>query len=470
MRRPRSLFWTLTGSIVGILALTAVLQTFFVVAVFEPIARGRQAARAQDFVEEIVPEVIEAVALGRAEGIPQLLARYQRLADGFGLVYEKADGTRVLPRRMGRRAQFRDPLSPDGPPPHGRRGRFDPSRLEEIARAPVVIDGADLGTVVAVRPDRGLSFPRLVPLRVLFALPAALLAALLGGMWIFRRLQRRLDRLESQALHVAEGRLDARIDAPGDDELGQVARQLNAMTESLASARAELESADAQRRRLLADITHEISTPLTSIRGYAETLLDSEVSVDAGERERYVREMLHAAERMNVLVTDLLDLARLEAGGIELQLEDIDLALLVHHSLGRHRSAFERAGLELVEEPAEGPVVVRADGLRLEQVVDNLLNNALRHVPAGHTVTVGAAVDVGQAELVVRDDGPGFPEEALPHVFERFYRAEGSRSTPGSGLGLAIVREIVLRHGGQITAENLPAGGACLRVRLPLSD
>lgn len=468
--RPRSLFWSLTGSIVGILILTAVLQAVFVLAVFEPIARARQRAQAEDFVAEIAPEVAAAVSEGRARAVPSTLGRYQRLADGIFLAFEGTDGKRVLPGSFGRRGRHGGPseLRERPRPRHG--PPLDPARAREIARAPVQVGGATVGSVVAFRPDIGLSLTRWIPVRALLTIPAALVAALLGGIWIFRRLQLRLERLEGQARAVAAGDLDARISDPGDDELGQVGRQLNDMTASLAHARAELRASDEQRRRLLADITHEISTPLTSIRGYAETLLDENVSVDDRERERFVREVLHAAQRIDTLVSDLLDLARLEAGSVDLVREEIDLKMLVHHTVERQRVPFERAGLRLVEKAGERPVAVRGDGLRLEQVVDNLLLNALRHVPSGCTVAIGVSREDQHAILEVEDDGPGFPPEALAHVFERFYRAESSRSTPGSGLGLAIVREIMLRHGGDIAADNCPSGGARIRARLPLAD
>lgn len=467
--RPRSLFWSLTASIVGILVLTAILQAVFVLAVFEPIARARQKVQAEDFVAEIAPEIATVWDRQQPRAVSTLLGRYQRLANGIVFIFEDGDGERILPRSFGRRSHREGPPGLEGRSRRGPGPPFDPARVVEITRAPVIIEGEAVGAVVAFRPDVGLSLTRIIPVRALLTIPAALVAALLGGMWIFRRLQLRLERLERQARAVAEGELDARIPDPGDDELGQVARQLNEMTATLARARSEIEASDEQRRRLLADITHEISTPLTSIRGYAETLLDDEVDVDDEERARFVGEVLHAARRIDLLVSDLLDLTRLETHGVELARAEIDLSQLVHHTLQRHHTPFQRAGLRLVENSAGGPAVVRGDGLRLEQAVDNLLLNAMRHVPAGGTVTVGVHREQDFALLQVEDDGPGFPPEALPHVFERFYRAESSRSTPGSGLGLAIVREIVLRHGGEVTAENRSSQGARLRARLPLA-
>jgi two-component system sensor histidine kinase MtrB len=299
--------------------------------------------------------------------------------------------------------------------------------------------------------------------------PVSLIAAALGGMWIFRRLQRRLNRLGEQARAVGEGDLDARIDDPGEDEIGQLGHQLNAMTGKLATARERVETMEAERKRLLADITHELSTPLTSVRGYAETLLDDQVPVDEATRARFLEDIRRAGERMQLLIDDLLDLSRLEGGASELHLEEIDLAALVHHSVERHRSRFEQVGIALAGPASAGALPARIDGRRVEQVVDNLLANALKHVPAGGRVEVALKPESGQIALSVADDGPGFPEDALPRVFDRFYRADSSRSTPGSGLGLAIVKEIVARHGGRVRAANRPEGGAVLTVQFPVS-
>jgi signal transduction histidine kinase len=239
------------------------------------------------------------------------------------------------------------------------------------------------------------------------------------------------------------------------------------MTENLATAREQVDAMEGERKRLLADITHELSTPLTSVRGYAETLLDDVVEVDAEQRAEFIEEILRASERMGLLIDDLVDLTRLEGGAGELDTERLDLTALVHHSLERHRPRF--GGVDLAVSGASSPVFVNADGRRLEQVVDNLLANARRHARGGGLVEVEVGAVGEEAVLQVRDDGPGFAEEALPHVFERFYRAEASRTTPGSGLGLAIVSEIVVRHGGTVEASNREAGGGCLTVRIPLA-
>lgn len=458
LRRPGSLFWSLTGSILAVLLLTALAQWLLVWLVIQPVARSWQNSQAQDLVEQVAPALEEQWQTEGPPAVRPVLARYQSLTRAVILVFETPDGRRIFPpgrRHSGRRR---------GPSP------ADPARAQStpVASQEIRVDGQIVGTLLAMRPPGAHPVLDLIPLRGILLLPGVLLGAALAGMWIFRRLQRRLRALENHAVRVGEGDLTARISDPGRDELGRVAHELNLMTERLAAARAEVEAVDAQRRQLFQDITHELSTPLTSVRGYAETLMDQNVPVDSAERARFLQNILHASERMNLLLRDLMDLARIEAGAIELRPEPLDLVELVAHSVERLRPDFSAAQMELRAQLPATPVVVRADGLRLEQVVDNLLHNALRHGVGGREVVLEVAQEAGRARIEVRDRGPGFPEAALPHVFERFYRPESSRSREGSGLGLAIVREIVVQHGGEISAANRPGGGAVLRAWLPL--
>jgi len=248
------------------------------------------------------------------------------------------------------------------------------------------------------------------------------------------------------------------------------------MTERLAEARAQIEEHERQRRHLFADITHELATPLTAIRGTAETMLNPDVRLSESERTTYVRGVLEEARRLDRLTRDLFDLARLEAGAAQLQLEPLDWVALCRNTSERFVSRFRAAGLTLswVDSVAEAPII--ADGHRLEQVLENLLVNALRYVPGGGTVVlalVSAGTGIRRFRLSVTDDGPGIPPEDLPHAFERFYRSPGVREQAGSsddngsGLGLAIVNEIVERHGGAVRAEARKPHGLSIVVELP---
>jgi two-component system sensor histidine kinase BaeS len=342
-------------------------------------------------------------------------------------------------------------------------------RMEALARRTVLREGAAVGEVVAIGPVGGPGRRWLPEARaMLLFLPFAVLAAGVAGLLMVRILVRRLRALERLADRVTEGDLGARVEAGGLDEIGRLEERFNRMTARLAAAREELGRAESQRSRLLADITHELSTPLTSIRGYVETLLDPAVPTSPEERAGYLRDVREEALRLDLLIQDLFDLVRLEAGASALAPVHLDWAALCRHTTRRFEPRFREAGLALRWEREPGEAWVRADGRRMEQVAENLLVNALRYVPVGGTVVLSLDRVAGDRfRLTVADDGPGIAPEDLPHVFERFYRADAVRSSGGSGLGLAIVREIVQRHGGQARAERAQPHGARFVVELP---
>jgi signal transduction histidine kinase len=337
--------------------------------------------------------------------------------------------------------------------------------------------GVTLGEVQVVR-RHGPRAPRLSDPNVwVLVLPTAILASLLVAFVAMRLLVARLRAMELLAARVAEGDLSVRIGDPRGDEIGRLASQLDRMAERLATARDALEAHEQQRRQLFADITHELATPLTSIRGNAETLLDARVPLSVDDRTRYVRGVLEESRRLDRLIRDLFELARLEAGAAPLQKEPLDWVGLCRNTLERFRPRFETAGLRLVWHDETGSAWIDADGHRIEQVLENLLVNALRYVPANGTVTVTLAVDSAshRPRLTVADDGPGLPDAERAQVFERFYRAgargaDTAREQGGSGLGLAIVREIVQRHGGVARAEANAPHGLAIVVELPGID
>jgi hypothetical protein len=263
---------------------------------------------------------------------------------------------------------------------------------------------------------------------------------------MFRGQVRRLRALEGLATRVAAGDLAVRVGDSSPDQIGRLARQLDRMTEAMADDRRQLHASDEQRRKLLANISHELATPLTSIRGFAETLLDPSIAVSDEERTDYLHRVLDEAQRLDLLTRDVLDLARLEAGS-PLTLAALDFAELCRNTVERFGPAFATAGLRLEWlGPLERAPIV-GDGRRLEQLLDNLLMNALRYVPRGGRVEVSladaAGAEPGAFLLAVQDDGPGHPTADLPQIFERFYRADATRVVPGSGAQARDRREIV---------------------------
>ncbi len=220
------------------------------------------------------------------------------------------------------------------------------------------------------------------------------------------------------------------------------------------------------RQDFVANVSHELRTPLTSIRGYAETLLEGGLD-DPEHRVGFVETIRNNAVRLEALAGDLLTLADLDRPGATLRGEAFDLRILVEAQAAAFRGAARQVGLALEVEPGE-PVPVEADRPRMEQVVANLLDNAIKYTEQGG-VRVRLGTDAGRAWCEVEDTGPGVPEEDRPRVFERFYRVDKARSRAkgGTGLGLSIVRNIILLHGGEVSLRPAPLQGSIFRFEIP---
>jgi len=261
-----------------------------------------------------------------------------------------------------------------------------------------------------------------------------------------------LERLTHTAEHVSRtGDLTSRIDVRGTDELSRLATTFNAML-------AALEQAVRSQRQLVADASHELATPLTSMRTNVEVLLRNDLS-DRGERERLTRDIAAQLVEMGDLVGEVVELARGDVRSFEL--DDVPLDLLVEGAIDRIGRDFPQLAVAADLEPA----MVRGVPSMIARAVSNLVDNAAKWSPAGRPVEVRLAGGV----LTVRDYGPGIGAEDLPRVFDRFYRAREVRGAPGSGLGLAIVKQVAEAHGGSVVAEAPPGGGTLMRLTLPLA-
>jgi two-component system phosphate regulon sensor histidine kinase PhoR len=227
-----------------------------------------------------------------------------------------------------------------------------------------------------------------------------------------------------------------------------------------------MEAANRVRQDFVANVSHELRTPLTSLRGYAETLLGGGLE-DADHREGFVRTIHDQAVRLEALIADLLSLAELERPGAGLRLAALDLREVVERQAAALRPRATAAGLALHVEGGE-PVPVEADRARIEQVIANLLDNAVKYTERGEiSVMLGGDSDRAWCEVV--DTGPGIPHEDQPRIFERFYRVDKARSREkgGTGLGLSIVKHIVQLHGGTVTVRSSPGQGSTFRFEIP---
>lgn len=296
-----------------------------------------------------------------------------------------------------------------------------------------------------------------------YAIAAALLAAIAVSLFLSRRIVSPLEKMASAAQRIAAGHYDERVAANGSDEIAQLGRQFNQMTEKFASI-------ETMRRRLIGDVSHELRTPLTAIKGYMEGLMDGVLPASAETFEQVHRE----ADRLGRLVDDLQELSRVEAGAFSLDIHPVRLSDLVQTTVKRLSPAYEKKGVQLHWNlPADLPPVL-ADEDRLIQVLTNLLGNALIYTPPAREVTITAARVGGEALVTVKDTGLGIPAESLPHIFDRFYRVDKSRSRSaggGSGIGLTIAKALIEAHGGKIWAESAGEGqGSAFMFTVRLSD
>lgn len=307
--------------------------------------------------------------------------------------------------------------------------------------------------------DLNESFAMAVNQILLIAAAAALLAAVIVSTFVTRRLVRPIQRMRDASRRIAAGEYDERVEEPSEDELGALARSFNQMAQTL-------EETEERRRKLVGDVAHELRTPLANIRSVMEGLMDGVLPPDPSTFHQVEREVT----RLQRLVQDLEALSRAEAGQMLLEREVVDPSRFIEDAATRLRSQYEDKGVELVIRLPEQRPAVSADKWRMTQVMLNLLGNALQYTPQGGQVTVTVERDQDQIIVRVADTGIGMAPEHLPHVFERFYRVDKSRSRTGggSGIGLTIARHLVEAHGGQLWAESAgPGQGSTFTFTLP---
>ncbi|AWZ05381.1 MULTISPECIES: HAMP domain-containing sensor histidine kinase [unclassified Streptomyces] len=288
----------------------------------------------------------------------------------------------------------------------------------------------------------------------------ALLGSALLAQAAARTVLKPVQRLGDAARRLGEGELDHRLEVSGTDELADLAHTFNKTAEALEKKVADMSAREESSRRFVADMSHELRTPLTALTAVAEVLEEEVDDLDPMIAPA-VALVVSETRRLNNLVENLMEVTRFDAGTARLVLDDVDVADQVTACIDA------RAWLDAVELDAERGIVARLDPRRLDVILANLIGNALKH--GGSPVRVSITVEGEWLVMAVRDNGPGIPEEVLPHVFDRFYKASASRpKSDGSGLGLSIAMENAHIHGGDITAENGAEGGALFTLRLPV--
>lgn len=298
---------------------------------------------------------------------------------------------------------------------------------------------------------------------LLFSLLAGTLAAAILGFFIARGLTRPIAGISQAAARFAAGDYTSRTTATGGGEIGDLGRTFNAMADSLAKT-------EQNRREFLANVSHELKTPVASIQALAEALADG-VAADPGQQRRYHGTIVAECRHIDRLLGDLLDLAQLEAGELAIAPGRLDLAAFLENETAKYRHLLGDKNLTLTLDAAPGLPPVLADSGRLAQIIANLLTNAIRHTEPGGVITLAVRAADGKAAVSVTDHGPGIPAADQPFIFERFYRVDKARSRGegGSGLGLAITKRLVQAMGGDISVHSPPGEGATFTFTLPLA-
>ena len=304
----------------------------------------------------------------------------------------------------------------------------------------------------------------------LWGLGLVLLVTAGVGLLLFRRLTQRLRGIQDVVADFEQGEFDRRVEVTARDEIGRLGECFNRMADNLTETMEELRQADRMRRELVANVSHDLRSPIASIQGYLETVSMKDGDLDPGKRQHYVETALRNAKRLNTLVSELFELSKLETKQIEPTIESFPIAELVQDVAMQYGPQAEEQAVDLEAELPERHVRVKADIGLVERALSNLIDNAIHYTPDGGEVRVRLENERGEVCVEVEDTGPGIPEDDLPHIFERFYRVDKSRDRDrgGAGLGLAIAKTILELHDRTLEVESTVDEGTTFRFRLPV--
>ena len=367
-----------------------------------------------------------------------------QLRDAAGAVLLASSKQKALPPIGGRSAPYTENID-------GRQLRVATSRMQSA--------GSVYDAQVAVSLDEILGVMQDFRHLLLWMIPGVLIVACLGGYWLSSRALRPVDEITTVARSIGVQNLSQRIAVPRTgDELARMAQTWNDVLE-------RLDVAVQRIRQFTSDASHELRTPLALIRATAELALRRERDPE-GYRNS-LRQIEHEAEHMTALTESLLTLARADSDGLGMTMQSTDLSELIHSAVQQYAALAIEKGVTLRAAATQPPVRAAADASGIRRILLILVDNALKHTPAGGTVTVSAAVDAARVTLTVEDTGEGIPAAALPHIFERFYRADPARGGgSGFGLGLSIAQAIAQAHGSAITVSSTPGAGAHFSLSL----
>ena len=462
---PFSLQFRLIASFVLVLALTLSAVSWFVSTAFEAEAEQQQHER-EDVRAARVQATFAAYfdAHGSWEGVEPVLEQASFLygwrivlSDNHGRVLGDSHGQEAL--RAGEEHEQKASESGEEHEPSSTVGMPVLSDGEKVGSLRFILDGPPSGesheepseSDLITRVNRSLIWTGL----------AVGGAGVLLIAFISRRVLLPIRSLSAAAVRFGKGDLSQRVAPATRDDVGQLGETFNAMAE-------ELQRTELQRRNLMADIAHELRTPLANVQGYVEAIGDGILQADETTIETLHRQIAH----LTGVVEDLRLLTLAEAGALPLYPQPHDTNDILAAAEAAFLPRAKSAGVTIEAHPSASPLTLLVDRNRVDQVIHNLVENAIRHTPPGGRVTLSTARASGMARITVADSGPGIPPEFLPRLFDRFYRADPSRAraTGGVGLGLSIAKQLVEAHGGRLWAESTPGAGSRFIFELPLEE
>ncbi len=494
-RFTRSLHFRLSASFLGLMAVLAVGCYFWIRLT---VLRTDRVPGQERYYDELARAELDSLARLLAAGPGPVAARCDSITRGYlpriehfdsELTLIAPDGTVLASTRPDSLSKVLLRVSPALLDSMTRPGwdfesypnKYDIDAFENriFAVAPVAGDGGDDGRLRAwlVGSFRPLNieegeFERAQITLVIQAGVVILVFAACSMILVMAGVTRRLQVLSASLAAFREGRFDRRVETRSADEIGQLSRDYNAMADRISALIEELRRSEEFHRQLVANISHDLRTPLSSLRGYVETLALRGDTLPPHQRARYLGVLESNVDVLENLIGRMLELSRLDSGRAEFRLEEFRLPELCHEVLARCESIAASRGVTLrcVEECELPPV--RADALRIGQVLQNLVENGIKFNREGGSVVVSGRLVPGGVRIEVRDTGRGIAAEHLPHIFDRFYTADPSRGgeSRGSGLGLAIAARILEGHGSRIEVDSVPGEGAAFRFVLPLAD
>ncbi|MDR8391218.1 HAMP domain-containing histidine kinase [Aliifodinibius sp. S!AR15-10] len=295
-----------------------------------------------------------------------------------------------------------------------------------------------------------------------------LLVTGIAGLIIFAFLTRRLRKMTGIISKFDQGDLDQRVPVNSDDEIGRLAKSFNSMADTLQENMKELKKTDQLRRELIANVSHDLRSPLASIQGYLETILLKESTLSHEKRRKYLEIILKNTFGLRQLVEELFELSKLDTKQVEPEVEPFSISDLIQDVALKFEQQADDKGIQIVAENASGLPLVKGDIALIERVLSNLIENSIQYSEEGGIIRLELKQEGAAVQVQVKDTGAGISEDDLPHIFDRFYRAEKSRSRSeeGTGLGLAIAKKIMELHGKEIQAQNRNGQGAVFTFEL----